>query len=193
MTCNDPLRLLGESLSTVGVERLHLIRLALEATESLDGEVWECGAFNGGTGLFMAAHTIDPVLIFDTFEGLPFSGSHDIHLVGAMKVNYDTVAARFVDVSHARIIRGIMPATFAGLESSRIRLAHIDVDQYESVRDILSFVYPRVPVGGYIIIDDYNCRSCPGARKAVDEYLVDKPEQLIAPGGQNPQAYFIKA
>lgn len=185
------LRERGYDLSLLG-DRLDIIVQALVDTEHLKGELWECGAYNGGTALYMAAHTKDPILAFDTFEGLPVSGEHDLHKVGAMKVEHDMVAARFADVPNIRIIRGMMPATFVGLEDSHIRIAHIDVDQYESVKAVLEFVYPRVVPGGYIIIDDYLCGSCPGARKAVDDFMVDKPEVLVAPGGCNPQAYFIK-
>ena len=43
---------------------------------------------------------------------------------------------------------------------------------------------------GIIIFDDYGFPSCPGARKAVDEYFKDKPENVIylATG----QAFVIK-
>lgn len=182
----------GRSLSLLG-DRLEVIEKALIDTKSFGGEIWECGAYKGGTALFMAAYTSDPILAFDTFEGLPVSGVHDVHPVGAMKADYQAATACLADIPNIRVISGVMPATFTGLEDSHIRLAHIDVDQYESIKAVVEFVYPRVVAGGYIVIDDYNCNSCPGARKAIDEFMVGKPEMLITPGGQNPQAYFVKS
>ncbi len=34
-------------------------------------------------------------------------------------------------------------------------------------------------VGGVIICDDYGFATCPGATKAIDEYLRDKPEKMV--------------
>ncbi len=86
---------------------------------------------------------------------------------------------------------GLIPETFVGLEDSVISLAHIDVDQYQAVLDCLSFIYPRMLKGGWIVLDDYACPGCPGATRAVDEYLVDKPEKPVITDG-TPQAVLIR-
>jgi O-methyltransferase len=57
---------------------------------------------------------------------------------------------------------------------------HIDVDIYEPTRDSMAFFYPRLNDGGIIICDDYGFKSYPGATKAVDEFLRDKPEKMVA-------------
>ena len=49
----------------------------------------------------------------------------------------------------------------------------------------MKFFYPRLNSGGMIICDDYGFRTCPGARRAVDEYMSDKMESVIElPTGQ---------
>jgi hypothetical protein len=42
-----------------------------------------------------------------------------------------------------------------------------------------------VEPGGIIVCDDYWFTTCPGATKAVDEFLADKPEKMLplAQGG----------
>lgn len=183
-------------LSCVG-DRFGTILEAIGSTETEAGEVWECGAYRGGTALWMKAHLAGTKRIlraFDTFAGLPFSGPNDRHAKGIMNgCNYDEVCALFEGQQDVHIYRGIMPDTFKGLEDSVISVAHIDVDQYESVKGCLEFVYPRVHPGGWIIIDDYNCGSCPGAKLAVTEFLTGKREELQVSGGANPQAHFRKA
>jgi hypothetical protein len=34
--------------------------------------------------------------------------------------------------------------------------------------------------GGVIICDDYGFESCPGATRALDDFLADKPERVLS-------------
>jgi hypothetical protein len=43
-----------------------------------------------------------------------------------------------------------------------------DSDLYESQMDVLNNLYPKLSVGGYVIIDDYF--ELGGCRRAIDEY-----------------------
>ena len=181
-------------LSPLG-ERLEAIEHAIVATREQGGEVWECGANLGGTALFMRACISGDnraMRAFDTFEGLPWQGENDAYRVGEMKADRAQCAALFSGLTNCHVYKGVMPDSFSGLENSTISVAHIDVDQQRSVREVLEWVYPRVHVGGWIIIDDYNDRNCPGAKISVDEFLKGRTERLSAPGGPNPQAYFVK-
>ena len=42
----------------------------------------------------------------------------------------------------------------------QIAIARLDGDAYESTRDALEHLYPRVSQGGYVIIDDWHLESC---------------------------------
>jgi O-methyltransferase len=59
--------------------------------------------------------------------------------------------------------------TLAAHAPETVALLHLDTDWYVSTRHELEHLYPRIPVGGVLIIDDYG--HFKGARKAVDEYL----------------------
>ncbi|HEX3704868.1 MAG TPA: TylF/MycF/NovP-related O-methyltransferase, partial [Vicinamibacterales bacterium] len=50
-------------------------------------------------------------------------------------------------------------------------LLHIDVDLYEPTRDSIAFLYERMNPGGIVVCDDYGFMTCPGATKAIDEFL----------------------
>ena len=54
-----------------------------------------------------------------------------------------------------------------------VAFAHIDVDWYEPVLTCLKRVFPKLVVGGSIILDDYH--DWGGCRKAADEYLEGVP------------------
>ncbi len=158
------------------------------------GEIWECGVFRGDNALNMRAHIAGrrTLRLFDTFTGQPYSGPHDTHEVGSMNdTSLELVQARFAGDASVIIHPGAMPSTFVGLEGSIIAAVNIDVDNHDSVKACLEFIYPRVPSGGYIILDDYGCGSCPGAKLATDQFLSDKPETL-SPNREGPQAFFIK-
>jgi len=191
------LRNLAVSISGLAGDRLTKLIEGINATSAQNGEIWECGCHRGGTALFMKARLMetdsDRILrAFDTFEGLPYRGQYDSQQIGTMKTDYEEVLQRFQDLSNCHIYKGVMPQTFVGLENSIISVAHIDVDQYQSVKECLEWIYPRVHANGWIVIDDYNDKGCYGAKKAVNDFLSVRPEKLIAPGGENPQAYFIK-
>lgn len=178
------------------------IMRGIAATEPQGGEIWECGVFRGDLieWMLLPPWSDSPLKLdvshrqlrlFDTFTGQPFSGPHDVHLVGSMnETDQATVIARFAPFPNVTIHPGIMPATFAGLEDRLISVVNIDVDNHDSVRDCLTFLYPRVHAGGYIILDDYGCPNCPGAKVATDAFMADKPEHLVV--GPGPQAHFIK-
>jgi hypothetical protein len=51
----------------------------------------------------------------------------------------------------------------------KISVLRLDTDWYDSTLLELEILYPRLSVGGVLLIDDYGYWS--GAKKAVDEYF----------------------
>jgi hypothetical protein len=85
------------------------------------------------------------------------------------------------------VVTGWIPEVFRKAEADIGQLAfvHIDVDLYEPTRESLEFLYPRVASGGIIVCDDYGFISCPGAVRAIDEYMAGRPEPVLhCPTGQ---------
>lgn len=176
------------------MNRENLLISFMGSTEPYSGEYWECGTFQGD-----CVHVVRSAYdnsertfrLFDTFSGQPFSGPFDVHQVGSMnETSYDLVYDKFSGFKNVFIHSGVIPNTFSGLENSNISVVNIDVDNYDSVKACLEFVYPRVHPGGCIMLDDYGCGDCPGAKIATDNFLLDKPEQLIHTGSE--RVYFIK-
>ena len=84
----------------------------------------------------------------------------------------------------------MIPSRFDELKKNRFSFIHLDVDLYEPTRDSIEFFYPRINKGGILVCDDYMQTVCPGATKAIDEFLADKPEKMIALSGGG--GFFIK-
>jgi predicted O-methyltransferase YrrM len=86
---------------------------------------------------------------------------------------YDVVKANLVEFGideqrHAvSLIKGLVQDTL--VLDAPVAFAHIDVDWYEPVKTCLERIYPRLVVGGSIVLDDYHYWG--GCRKATDEYL----------------------
>jgi O-methyltransferase len=156
----------------------------------LDGDVVECGVWRGGSAR-MLRQTISErapgkhLYLFDSFEGMAtVHGENDRHEIGDFAdtslahVQRIVVGSEGEDPESIAVFRkGWIPDTFQGLEDRTFCFAHIDLDLYDSILDSLEFIYPRLASRGVIVFDDYGFASCPGARKAVDEFFADKPEK----------------
>jgi hypothetical protein len=91
------------------------------------------------------------------------------------------------DFASIAFYKGWIPDCFRGREEDRYAFVHVDVDLYQPTLEAFRFFYPRVVPGGLLVCDDSGCiLTCPGARKAVDEFFADKPEAVIeVPTGQS--------
>ena len=179
-------------MTLVSRDRLWILMNLAKQAFTLDGEVWEAGVYQGGTALLFhetlkqvgADRTIR---LFDTFQGMPETNKDfDKHSAGDFAdTDVDAVKDLVGEADYIDFRKGFVPDTFAGLEDKTVAMAHIDLDIYPAILAACEFIYPRMVSGGFMLFDDYGFHSCPGARKAVDEFFADKPEVHIPlPTGQ---------
>lgn len=176
-----------------GVETEKILELARKCL-SVEGDFVELGCYKGDTSLLLASLLVEnPVensakrlWIYDSFEGLPEKGSEDDSALGVdFKKGELLVTKREVK---ERFLRAGLPvpvmkkAWFSDLIAAdlpeRIALAFLDGDLYDSIKDSLRLVGPKMNERGIIIVHDYNNPALPGVAKAVDEWLVDKAYRL---------------
>ena len=55
------------------------------------------------------------------------------------------------------------------IEDRSIRLCHIDVDVYESAKDAVEWIWPRMVKGGILVYDDFGFIDTPGITKFVEQ------------------------
>jgi hypothetical protein len=178
---------------------IQLLINCIYLTEHVPGEIWECGVYMGGSAAVINEHNMGlkkkTFRLFDTFgPGIPTSGALDAHQIGDFNITYEDYSAivdYFNQFPEVYIHRGIVPDTFKGLESSKISLCHIDLDQYDGYKSTLEFVYPRMANGGVFMLDDYDCSSTPGATVAVDEFC-EKYNQKVQASGSNYGGFILK-
>ncbi len=127
--------------------------------------------------------------IYDSFEGLPEKTSADKSVLGVLfrggelSVTKREVKERFLRAGLP--VPVIKKGWFSELSDSDmpelIAFAFLDGDFYESIRDSLKLVVPKMSQEGIIIVHDYTNPALPGVKKAVDELLNrQKSEKSVA-------------
>lgn len=142
--------------------------LELLATVPDGGCIVEVGVYKGGTLWYLVGHSKGrPVYGYDTFRGIPFSSKFDQHKVGDFG---DTSIDEVSDaIPEAILTAGIFPDS--ALRMPPVAFAHIDCDQYESIKRSIEYLQDKMMLGGVMWFDDY---CLPSGKKAVDEMLGDK-------------------
>lgn len=169
---------------------LQLLKLALR----LEGEVAECGVFRGASAYMMAkamtqAGRTKRLHLFDSFAGVsePDPGVDGSYWQrGYMACGLDEVAVSLQSYSDRIVFHpGWIPERFAEVDDKRFCFVHIDVDLHQPTHDCLEFFHPRMAAGGIVICDDYGFDTCPGARKAMDDFASARNLTIVhLPTGQ---------
>lgn len=162
----------------------------LRLIANVPGDTAECGVFEGATSWLILEHAPKwkgkerEHHIFDSFEGCSAPGEYDhpshFHK-GILACGEENVRNTLSDYGErAHYYKGWIPERFEEIADRKFAFAHLDVDLYEPTRDSIEFFYPRMPDGAILICDDYGCGTCPGATKAINEFLAYKPEKMLS-------------
>lgn len=166
-----------------------LLNLALRRP----GELGECGVFRGASAFLMAkairrAGGERRLHLFDSFAGLsaPEASDGTYWEAGDMASTRAEVAANLAEFDDLVVFHeGWIPERFGDVANTRFCFVHLDVDLLQPTRHALGFFYPRMVCGGLIVCDDYGFETCPGARRAMDEFFAERPEPIVhLPTGQ---------
>ena len=84
-----------------------------------------------------------------------------------------------VDGKRICLVKGLFEDTLPGHLMRPIAFAHIDCDWYAPVMFCLQHLYPLLPVGGTVVVDDY--RHWEGCTKATDEFVAAHPVMVLEP------------
>jgi hypothetical protein len=174
-------------------DRKFTLREFIRYTTDIDGVLAECGCHIGTSAYYMANSAPNtPLYLFDSFAGLSPPGPEDkpepgsyIWKQGDLSTPESVLRHNLIEFSNIHILKGWIPERFSEVRNNTFRLVHIDVDLYKPTLECLRFFYPRLAVGGIIVLDDYGFTTCPGAHRAATEYMTDKIEHIIhLPTGQ---------
>jgi O-methyltransferase len=163
----------------VDVWRCHELWSLVGELRDVPGAILEVGVWRGGTGALLAARAADVgiddgVYLCDTWEGVVKTGEVDTYYHDG---KHDDTSLDIVErllsglgLGNAECLQGIFPDdTGNKIAGETFRLCHIDVDVYQSAKDVLEWVWPRLSSQGVVVFDDYGFPACPGVTEIVNE------------------------
>jgi hypothetical protein len=177
-------RLCRDKKTLLGFRDMWNLYDSVKKTRRLPGDIAELGVYSGGSAKLICETKGGKSLhLFDTFSGLPAND----YLVNKIKSgemrggSLSEVKDYLAKYDNVFFYKGIFPASAVELknQSPRFSLVHLDADIYEATLDGLKFFYPLMSKNGIILIHDYSVENLPGVKKAVSEFLKDKPEKII--------------
>jgi O-methyltransferase len=173
--------------SMIGLARMDNIQYCVTQViqDQIQGDLIECGVFRGGATIFMRgilkAHGSSKLVwLADSFEGLPppspekypVDKDSSYHEMTELAVGLQEVLQNFKNYElyddQVKVLKGFFKDTLPKAPIKSLALLRVDGDMYESTMDTLTNLFPRVSVGGFVLIDDYD----PGhnCRRAVDDF-----------------------
>jgi hypothetical protein len=169
------------------ISRFYFFCLAFDQLmkEGVRGDIAELGTYRGNTATMlarMARRMGTTAWILDTFEGFnpdDLKGIDAGHRMEFDDTSLDAVRA-LVGEDNTRYVKGYFPQSASQMpDDLSFSLVHIDCDLYVPIMHALTYFYPRLLPGGYLIVHDYAGLAWDGAEKAVDEFFADKPEPVV--------------
>ncbi|MDJ0341173.1 TylF/MycF/NovP-related O-methyltransferase [Streptomyces sp. H10-C2] len=178
----------AEAETMVGLSRLDNLEQCI--TDVLDrdvaGDLIETGVWRGGASIFMRAvlkaygDRDRVVWCADSFNGLPKPDAalHPDDAEDALwdqsilAVSLDEVRSNFERYGlldeRVKFLPGWFKDTLPTAPIEKLSVLRLDGDLYESTMVALQSLYPKLTVGGYVIVDDYH--AIRGCRRAVDDF-----------------------
>lgn len=164
--------------------RFYSIWLQLETIKNkiVKGYFAELGVYQGETAKLI--HLVDPsrkFLLMDTFSGFD---QLDLDLEVSKGDKYTENYFSNTSVEEVKnylgerenliYIPGYFPNSISDLDKNiNYAFVHLDADLYQPTKKALKYFYPKLSVGGIIIIHDYN-HSWDGVRQAIDEFCEEQ-------------------
>lgn len=137
--------------------------------------------------------------LFDTYEGMTKPTDLDVSLFGKLATteferlqtsdngsewcyaSLEDVQKNLIGTGYnkekIRFVKGRVENTIPISAPEQISILRLDTDWYESTRHELVHLFPRLSIGGVLIVDDYG--HWQGSRKAVDEYLIQNNISIL--------------
>lgn len=176
-----------ESKNKRSFERKYTLMNLLKLTRDLKGDTAELGVYYGASSeliLNAIESTNKKHYMFDSWEGLsePEASDGSYWKRGSLTASFAECKKNLQKFPSEKkiFIKGWIPETLKQLKADiSFSFIHFDLDLYQPTAQSIGYFYDRLVVGGILVFDDYTFESCPGVKKAVDDFFSTKKEAII--------------
>jgi O-methyltransferase len=177
----------NEGLTMIGLTRLQNIWDLSQTIfrEKIPGDFAECGVWKGGAAIFMRAilkaygenRKVYACDSFAGFRSVDHPEDQKDKRLNTLLENDGLIASEEVVRENFKkygfedeiLVKGYFEDTLKDAPIGPLALLRSDCDLYEGTYASLNALYPKVSLGGFIIVDDY--LNVPSCRQAVDDYM----------------------
>jgi O-methyltransferase len=167
-----------------------LWKLIEQVAKLNSGSIIEIGVWRGGSGSLIARQAKncgikDRVFLCDTFTGVVKAGERDPYHEGGEHANtsrqsVEELVFNQMHLDNVEILEGVFPdQTGHRLHDMQFRFCHIDVDVYQSAKDIVDWIWDKIVPCGIVVYDDYGFYRCRGITQYVEEQRKCKDRLVI--------------
>ena len=182
----------------VDIYRCYEIFTLIKQIEYIDGDVVEVGTYRGGTSGIISSvlngfKLSKDFYAIDTFEGVVKVNHNDPSYKGGehkASINEFKELFKKLNINLPTILTGIYPDDFPEFNIEKVCFLHIDVDIYQSAKDIYESLEKKVVSGGIILFDDYGFKGTSGVAKFCNDIKYNNDYKFIH--NLNGHAIFIK-
>lgn len=159
--------------------RFHIVNWAANQCLNVKGDFVECGVNYGWLSRSMIHYVPfnESGKFFHLIDSWGLSGSHENYQDDI----FEHVRASFSDFPCVKLHRGLIPDVFGNPSVSSIaKVAYLSLDLNGGLAEFqaLQFFYGKLSPGAVVYIDDYGW-GYPFLREKLDEFLADKPEEIL--------------
>src|SRR5574343_144798 len=191
--------------------RFHLFCRLFDKITGVPGDVVECGVGRGTTFCMLAYHAKvqgRKLYGYDSFQGFPEPSPEDASWRQPKKGDWKASMEHVLDVIHESgpwgggiyFTRGFFAYVLPTCPVESIAFLHLDCDLYQSYKDCLTHLWPRVVPGGIVLFDEYlefstshpNEEKWPGATKAINEFRDSHGGMVFTCDGPSGKYYTVK-
>jgi O-methyltransferase len=166
---------------------------------NIGGNAAELGVYQGDFAKCINQIFPDKKLyLFDTFEGFNESdlqtekaGALYHPEFGFKNTSVNLVLSKMKHKGNCIVKKGHFPETAKDTDDT-FAFVNIDVDLSEPVYNGLCWFYPRLEIGGYIFVHDYNHNQWPGAKAGVKKFAKEYGIPYFPLSDEAGSAVFIK-
>jgi O-methyltransferase len=150
----------------------------------LEGDFVECGAYTG-VGIKTVVDYLGGEAFPKQFWGYDVFEHSESMLNQEMPEHgphlYQRVQQKFINYPQVRLVKGLIPDSFAGNCPDKVAYLHIDLNQAPAEIAALDHLFDRMVPGGILILDDYEWAGIYRNQKLAEDVWFDARRYRVMP------------